>query len=93
MLAISVLSDARPCSKTNIVAEVNGNKLGVVPPDAVATYQWYEHKTANSVEGEWMTFKAAADIDGEEIIKEYIAQGSVGTRLNPKLCSRMAIQL
>lgn len=42
-------------------------------------------KTAESTEGEWVSFNFLANRDGRDLVLEYIETGAVKTRPNPKL--------
>ena len=61
------------------------SKAGKIPEAALTTAKRLERKQQDQTEGEWMTFKAASDRDGETLIRECIAHGTMATRPNQKL--------
>eukprot|EP00959_Pyramimonas_sp_CCMP1952_P431207 9031093-Pyramimonas_sp.AAC.1 len=61
------------------------SKAGTVPAALLQRVRTISNEKEDNTTGEWMTFKAAADRDGEQLIRECIAHGTVVTRPNPKL--------
>ncbi|CAK0829345.1 unnamed protein product [Prorocentrum cordatum] len=60
------------------------SKAGTVPAALLQRVRAISNEKEGNTTGEWMTFKAAADRDGGQLIRERIAHGTVITRPNPE---------
>ena len=67
------------------VLDVINAKPGIIPPAAVERKEQLIRERTSGSTGSWISFMAAADVDGEDMVKEWIANGTVRTRFNPKL--------
>ena len=67
------------------VLDVINAKPGIIPPAALERKERLIRNRTSGSTSSWISFKAAADVDGEDIVKEWIANGTVRTRFNPKL--------
>ena len=67
------------------VLDVINAKPGIIPPAALERKERLIRERTSGSTGSWISFKAAADVDGEDMVKEWIANGTVRTRFNLKL--------
>ena len=77
--------DASEAEQREFVKMMTANKPGILPSDAVEFKKRIIKRRTQATTGAWITFKAAADKDGEDLVKETINNKSVQTRFNPRL--------
>ena len=67
------------------VQKVVSSKAGKTPPGISSRSKTIVDEKEDNEKGQWMTFKAAADRDGEDLVLECIQHGTIITRPNTKL--------
>ena len=74
------------------VLDVINAKPVSIPPAALERKERRIRERTSGSTGSWISFKAAADVDGEDMVKEWITNKTVKTRFNPKLTKDMQIK-
>ena len=65
------------------VSAVIKGKPGVMPSEALEIKKRIIKRRTTATKGSWVTFKYAADRDGEDLVKEMILNKTIDTRFNP----------
>ena len=67
------------------VATIESYAPGTVPADKISRTKSLTKETEEKLEGEWETWKAAADRDGADVVKDMIDFGTMIAKENPNL--------